>query len=99
MMHCSVFETTIRHLGGLISAYELSEKQHFFLIQKARQLADRLSIAWSRVSEFKILSEAGPSSDSEILQGNTVPFNNVNFTANVPITDEWVCPCRVHIFQ
>ena len=98
-MHCSVFETTIRYLGGLISAYELSEKQHHFLIKQAQKLADRLSIAWSRVSEFNIMSEAGPG-DSEIFQGNTVPFNNVNFTANVPITDkELVCPRRGHIFQ
>ena len=97
-MHCSVFESTIRYLGGLISAYELSEKQHLFLLQKAQQLADQLSIAWSLVSDFKILSEAGPG-DSEIFQGNTIPFNNVNFTANVPITDAWVCPRRVHIFQ
>ncbi|KAI0250639.1 glycoside hydrolase family 47 protein [Lactifluus subvellereus] len=43
----SVFESTIRYLGGLISAYELSGKQHFILIEKARQLADRLSLAWS----------------------------------------------------
>jgi mannosyl-oligosaccharide alpha-1,2-mannosidase len=99
MMYCSVFESTIRHIGGLISAYELSEKQHLFLLQKAQQLADRLSIAWSLVSEFKILSEAGPS-DSEIFQGNTVPFDKLNFTANAPITDkELVCPRRVHIFQ
>jgi len=61
MMYCSVLESTIRYLGGLISAYELSGEQHFFLIQKAQQLADRLSIGWSQVSEFNILSEAGPS--------------------------------------
>jgi len=92
MMYCSVFESTIRYLGGLISAYELSGKKHFFLIQKAQQLADRLSIGWSQVSEFNMLSEAGPS-DSEIFQGNTVPFGNVNFTANAPVK-ETVCPRR-----
>ena len=98
-MHCSVFETTIRYLGGLISAYELSEKKHLFLLHKAQQLADRLSIAWSLVSEFKMLLEGGPG-DLEIFQGNTVPFNKLNFTANAPITDkELVSPRRVHIFQ
>jgi len=65
MMYCSIFESTIRYLGGLISAYELSGKQHCFLIQKAQQLADRLSLGWSQVSEFNMLSEGGPS-DSEV---------------------------------
>ncbi len=50
MTRCSIFESTIRYVGGLISAYELSGKQHFFLIEKAKQLADRLSLAWSHVS-------------------------------------------------
>ena len=50
-MYYSVFESTIRYLGGLISAYELSGKQHLFLIQKAQQLADRLSLGWSQVRE------------------------------------------------
>lgn len=54
LMTCrSVFESTIRYMAGLISAYELSGKQHFFLIQKAQQLADRLSLAWSQVSRFE----------------------------------------------
>jgi mannosyl-oligosaccharide alpha-1,2-mannosidase len=52
MACCSIFESTIRYVGGLISAYELSGKQHFFLIEKAKQLADRLSLAWSHVSGF-----------------------------------------------
>ncbi|KAA1472069.1 seven-hairpin glycosidase [Dentipellis sp. KUC8613] len=42
----SVFESTIRYVGGLISAYELSGKQHFFLVEKAKQLADKLAFAW-----------------------------------------------------
>jgi hypothetical protein len=47
MACCSIFESTIRYLAGLISAYELSGKQHYFLIEKAKELADRLSLAWS----------------------------------------------------
>jgi hypothetical protein len=50
---CSVFESTIRYIGGLVSAYELSGKQHYFLIEKAKELADRLSLAWSHVSVFE----------------------------------------------
>lgn len=53
MTFCSLFESTIRYIGGLISAYELSGKQHYFLIEKAKELADRLSLAWSYVSVFE----------------------------------------------
>jgi mannosyl-oligosaccharide alpha-1,2-mannosidase len=53
MKYCSIFESTIRYLGGLISAYELSGKQYPVLVQKAQQLADRLSLGWSRVSVFE----------------------------------------------
>lgn len=42
----SVFETTIRYLGGLISAYELGGKKDAGLIAKAKQLGDKLAYAW-----------------------------------------------------
>lgn len=45
---CSVFETTIRVLGGLLSAYDLSGDAMF--LGKARQLADRLLPAWNTPS-------------------------------------------------
>ncbi|KAI5069119.1 hypothetical protein GOP47_0015420 [Adiantum capillus-veneris] len=41
----SVFETTIRVLGGLLSAYDLSEDSMF--LDKAKELADRLLPAWN----------------------------------------------------
>ncbi|KAA8522721.1 hypothetical protein F0562_009117 [Nyssa sinensis] len=44
----SVFETTIRILGGLLSAYDLSGDEVF--LQKARDLADRLLPAWNTPS-------------------------------------------------
>ncbi|XP_057865703.2 mannosyl-oligosaccharide 1,2-alpha-mannosidase MNS1 [Cryptomeria japonica] len=40
----SVFETTIRVLGGLLSAYDLSGDNIF--LDKAKQIADRLLPAW-----------------------------------------------------
>ncbi|KAI9112575.1 hypothetical protein K1719_016498 [Acacia pycnantha] len=40
----SVFETTIRVLGGLLSAYDLSGDKIF--LEKARELADKLLPAW-----------------------------------------------------
>ncbi|KAF7314674.1 alpha-1,2-Mannosidase [Mycena kentingensis (nom. inval.)] len=42
----SIFETTIRWLGGLVSAYQLSGEQHPILIQKAKEVADKMSKAW-----------------------------------------------------
>ncbi|KAE9609876.1 hypothetical protein Lal_00006344 [Lupinus albus] len=44
----SVFETTIRVLGGLLSAYDLSDDKLF--LEKARDIADRLLPAWKTPS-------------------------------------------------
>eukprot|EP00252_Welwitschia_mirabilis_P007295 TRINITY_DN1853_c0_g1_i2.p1 TRINITY_DN1853_c0_g1~~TRINITY_DN1853_c0_g1_i2.p1 ORF type:complete len:452 (+),score=88.24 TRINITY_DN1853_c0_g1_i2:187-1542(+) len=44
----SVFETTIRVVGGLLSAYDLSEDGIF--LQKAQEIADRLLPAWDTPS-------------------------------------------------
>eukprot|EP00246_Nothoceros_aenigmaticus_P018190 TRINITY_DN9422_c0_g1_i2.p1 TRINITY_DN9422_c0_g1~~TRINITY_DN9422_c0_g1_i2.p1 ORF type:complete len:608 (-),score=117.14 TRINITY_DN9422_c0_g1_i2:128-1951(-) len=41
----SVFETTIRYLGGLLSAYDLSQEEIF--LERAQQLADRLLPAFN----------------------------------------------------
>lgn len=37
-----VFEITIRHLGGLISAYDLTEGKHPILLEKAQELGELL---------------------------------------------------------
>jgi mannosyl-oligosaccharide alpha-1,2-mannosidase len=42
----NVFETTIRYLGGLISAYDLSKRKYKVLLKKARELADILYTAF-----------------------------------------------------
>ncbi|EEB92536.1 hypothetical protein MPER_08939 [Moniliophthora perniciosa FA553] len=42
----SVFETTIRYLGGLLSAYELSGQKHPVLVEKAKEVADKMLFAW-----------------------------------------------------
>ncbi|XAR74047.1 Mannosyl-oligosaccharide 1,2-alpha-mannosidase [Bertholletia excelsa] len=44
----SVFETTIRVVGGLLSAYDLSGDQIF--LEKAKDIADRLLPAWNTPS-------------------------------------------------
>ncbi|KAH7339610.1 seven-hairpin glycosidase [Rhizoctonia solani] len=48
----SLFETTIRYLGGLISAYELGGKKDHALIDRARELGDKLSHAWVGTNDF-----------------------------------------------
>ncbi|RDB30027.1 putative mannosyl-oligosaccharide alpha-1,2-mannosidase 1B [Hypsizygus marmoreus] len=42
----SVFETTIRYLGGLLSAYELSDKKFPVLLEKAKEVADKMAFVW-----------------------------------------------------
>jgi hypothetical protein len=87
---CSIFESTIRYVGGLISAYELSGKleENFFLIEKAEQLADRLSLAWSYVSLFDRPNR--DLNDLETFQGNTIPFGDIDFSSN-KVVNRTVC--------
>ncbi|KAH8920968.1 glycoside hydrolase family 47 protein [Atractiella rhizophila] len=44
----SIFETTIRYLGGILSAYELSPRHEKSLVNKAAELGESLSLAWSQ---------------------------------------------------
>ena len=54
----SVFETTIRYLGGLLSAYELSGQKYTILRDKAKEVADKMAFAWVGVSPM-IRPQAG----------------------------------------
>ncbi|KAG2134864.1 glycoside hydrolase family 47 protein [Suillus clintonianus] len=42
----SLFETTIRYVGGFLSAYELSGGMYPVLVEKAQDLADQMAYAW-----------------------------------------------------
>ncbi|KAJ7158364.1 glycoside hydrolase family 47 protein [Mycena crocata] len=42
----SIFETTIRYLGGLLSAYELSGEKYPVLLEKAKEVADKMAFGW-----------------------------------------------------
>ncbi|PPQ89224.1 hypothetical protein CVT25_001303 [Psilocybe cyanescens] len=42
----SIFETTIRYLGGLLSAFELSNQQFPILLEKAKEVGDKLTFGW-----------------------------------------------------
>lgn len=41
-----MFETTIRYVGGFLSAYELNGRKDAILLEKATQVADKLAFAW-----------------------------------------------------
>ena len=49
-----VFETTIRYLGGLVSAYDLSEGKYKILLDKAVELADVLMGAFDTPNRMPI---------------------------------------------
>ncbi|KAJ7185551.1 glycoside hydrolase family 47 protein [Mycena filopes] len=42
----SIFETTIRYIGGLLSSYELSGEKYPVLVQKAKEVADKMAYGW-----------------------------------------------------
>ncbi|CAE6482965.1 unnamed protein product [Rhizoctonia solani] len=48
----SLFETTIRYLGGLISAYELGGKKDQALVDRARDVGNKLSNGWQGTNDF-----------------------------------------------
>lgn len=65
----SMYELTIRYIGGLLSAYQLAgeKSEQKFLVDKAKNLADALAKpAWS-------------------LKGQSIPFNDLNLTSGKPI--------------
>jgi mannosyl-oligosaccharide alpha-1,2-mannosidase len=50
----NVFETTIRYLGGLLSAYDISESKHHVLLDKATELGDMLYAAFDTSNRMPI---------------------------------------------
>ena len=50
----NVFETNIRYLGGLLSAYDLSDAKHHILLEKATQLGDMLYGAFDTPNRLPI---------------------------------------------
>jgi mannosyl-oligosaccharide alpha-1,2-mannosidase len=42
----SIFETTIRHVGGLLSSYELGGRKEKKLVEQARVVGDKLMYGW-----------------------------------------------------
>jgi mannosyl-oligosaccharide alpha-1,2-mannosidase len=50
----NVFETTIRYLGGLLSAYELSKGEYPLLFEKAIDLGEMLYAAFDTPNRMPI---------------------------------------------
>ncbi|KAJ4363652.1 hypothetical protein N0V83_009948 [Neocucurbitaria cava] len=50
----NVFETTIRYLGGLLSAHDLSNGKHHTLLDKATELGDMLYAAFDTANRMPI---------------------------------------------
>ena len=48
----SVFESTIRYVGGMLSAYELNGDKPQILVDKAKQLTDKLALAFVNVIPY-----------------------------------------------
>ena len=42
----SVFETSIRYLASMLSAFELSGQKFPALVTKSKQVADKMAFAW-----------------------------------------------------
>jgi mannosyl-oligosaccharide alpha-1,2-mannosidase len=50
----NVFETTIRYLGGLLSAYDLSKAKHHILLHKATELGNMLYAAFDTPNRMPV---------------------------------------------
>jgi len=50
----NVFETTIRYLGGFLSAYDLSRGKYPILLQKAREMGDMLYKAFDTPNRMPV---------------------------------------------
>ncbi|KAI0319250.1 glycoside hydrolase family 47 protein [Amylostereum chailletii] len=78
----SFFETTIRYVGGLISAYELSGKKYPVLVDQAKRLADRLSLA------FSVENSTFPFGDLDFTS-NSVVNETGSIATSGTLTLEW----------
>lgn len=49
-----MFETSIRYVGGYLAAYELSGQAYPILVEKAKQVADKLFYGFTPVNSFPV---------------------------------------------
>lgn len=67
----SLFETTIRYVGGMLSAYELGGKGDPRLVQKARELADMLICGWVGGNEVPY-NDLNFTTSQPVIQNTTI---------------------------
>lgn len=99
----SVFESTIRYVAGLISAYELSGKQNSKLIEKAEQLTSRMvDIAFANnvtvpYGHLNFTTNSGIQSTSNIAEVGTLTleYDRLSlYTGNNTYRQASPLPCR-----
>lgn len=78
-----MFETTIRYLASSLSAYELSGKKFPVLIEKAKEVADKMSVAWVGVNITYSPSHVACSYPTAA-QNNAIPFGEIDFNTSTP---------------
>jgi mannosyl-oligosaccharide alpha-1,2-mannosidase len=61
----NLFETTIRHLGGLLSAFDLSGRTQYLLIEKAIELAEVLFTAFDTPNRMPVPHYIWSATDPE----------------------------------
>jgi mannosyl-oligosaccharide alpha-1,2-mannosidase len=69
----NVFETTIRYLGGLLAAHDLSNGKYPVLLEKARELAEMLYVAFDTPHRMPVMrwQWAKSARGEEIFPGET----------------------------
>ncbi|KIK66353.1 glycoside hydrolase family 47 protein [Collybiopsis luxurians FD-317 M1] len=68
----SLFETTIRYVGGMLSAYELTGKQHDILVQQSQTLVDKMAFSWSMPHQTIPFGEIFFRNNSPVVAVNNV---------------------------
>lgn len=85
----SIFESTIRYVGGLLSAYEMNNRADPVLLAKAKQLVDKLTLGWVGVSSVKFSSVfllSWPSQRTTIYLLDTLTLVQVPQSATLSVT-------------
>ncbi|CAE6516520.1 unnamed protein product [Rhizoctonia solani] len=86
----SLFETTIRYLGGLISAYELGGKKDQALIDRARDVGNKLSNGWQGTNDFPY-NNLDFTTDVPVIEEDSplpgLPAQGINPSTGQPVGD------------
>ncbi|KAE9383751.1 seven-hairpin glycosidase [Gymnopus androsaceus JB14] len=73
-----LFETTIRYVGGMLSAYELTGKKYPILVQQSQTLVDKMAFAWSSPNQTIPYGMINFQDNSTINQTNVAEAGTLN---------------------